>query len=168
MAGRRARRCEFCTKPLPKDARPNRKFCDDDCRRGRSKATAEVVELRGEVLTALEQSIAEAKRTKRLDDLDASAVAAARVLARKIDQEQDRWEFCMAWQSEERAEGRARPKPPPIDNVSLPTYLRYLESLGLTPSGRKPTLADDDGGTGGGSTSGVGGLAQGVPRPQSA
>lgn len=169
MAGRRVRRCEFCTKPLPKDARANQKFCDADCRRGRSKAAGSVVEQQagGEVLAALEESITEAKRLNRLDTLDASAIAAARVLARKIDQEQDRWDYCLKWQHEAGADGRGRPKPPPIDNVSLPTYLRYIESLGLSPGGRKPNLAnaDDDSGGSGGSTSGIAGLAQEVPRP---
>ena len=66
---------------------------------------------------------------------DAGAVAAIRALARKIDGMDE-------YYHELRESYRERDlRPPSPDNVSLPTYLRYAESLGLTPAGRagKPT-----------------------------
>lgn len=49
-----------------------------------------------------------------LADEDAGAVEALRTLARRIDEVGERF-----------------------DNVTLPTYLKFCESLGLTPAGRK-------------------------------
>lgn len=53
------------------------------------------------------------KAAEHLTEMDAGAVAALRRLARLIDQ-----------------------PVVPNDNVSVPTYLKYCESLGLTPAGR--------------------------------
>lgn len=62
-------------------------------------------------------------------DLHAGAVAAATVLARKIDDEQATREAFLKWADT----GDGRPvKLPPADNVSLPTFLNYLDKLGLT------------------------------------
>lgn len=145
----KARRCEFCSAPLPKDARPNRKFCGDDCRKGRlpKPAAAELDVEVGAVLAATETAIAAAEKEKRLTAFDAGALATIRVLARKIDEEQDRWDYCLSW-NDEQPEG-SRPKPPAMDNVSIPTYLRYCESLGLTPAGRGRIPGASKGGTGG-------------------
>jgi hypothetical protein len=62
---------------------------------------------------------------------DAGAVEALRAVARKIDA----WDVIVDWAlADAGAEGR--PKVPQNDNVSLPTYLKFCESLGLTPAGR--------------------------------
>ena len=80
-----------------------------------------------DVVTATEQSIAAATHLTPLDD---GALAALRVLAFKIDTE-----YLLREKALEYAEA-AGEKPPPADNVSIPTYLKYCESLGLTPAGR--------------------------------
>jgi hypothetical protein len=54
----------------------------------------------------------------QLGPMDAGAVAALLELARQIDAKSD-----------EGDDGK-------VDNVTIPTYLRYCESLGLTPAGR--------------------------------
>lgn len=128
-----ARKCEFCGDRLPADARPNRKYCSDDCRRGRTK-TPSADEL-GPVTAGTEEAIAEAIKEKRLGAIDAGAIAAIRVLARKIDTETTMREYCLAYADEQK--GGARPKPPPMDGVSIPTYLNYCVQLGLVPGGRK-------------------------------
>jgi hypothetical protein len=56
-----------------------------------------------------------------LSDLDAGAVAVLLELARQIE--------VMADNGGLREDGK-------LDNVSIPTYLRFCESLGLTPAGR--------------------------------
>lgn len=124
MAARR-RRCGFCSEPLPKDARPNRKFCNDDCRRGRAKPdpTAPL----GPVAQATEKSIAAATH---LTDMDAGAVETLRTLARKID-----WIVPLD-ERREKATGDEDQAPMPLDNVTIPTYLKFCESLGLTVAGR--------------------------------
>lgn len=57
----------------------------------------------------------------QLRDIDAGAAAVLVELARQID--------VMADNNGLREDGK-------LDNVSVPTYLRYCESLGLTPAGR--------------------------------
>lgn len=69
--------------------------------------------------------------------MDAGAVAVLRELASTID--------AMAERPAVDADGKALP----LDNVSIPTYLRYCESLGLTPAGRVK-LAEQKGSGGGG------------------
>lgn len=93
---------------------------------------------------ATEKAIAAATH---LTDMDAGAVAALRVLARKLD--------ALDRPSGEDGEGAAR-----FDNVTLPTYLKYCESLGLTPTSRS-RVADGKGTEGGG----LGKQRADVPRP---
>lgn len=180
MASKR-RRCEFCDELLPKDARPTRKFCDKDCRRGRVRRPVAVVPdpdepQRGEVWAALEEAIEKATAERRLDAKDKATLAAARVLARKIDEEQARWDYCYEWEQRwfewsrdvdgdfDAEPPKAPPKPPPMDNVSLPTFLRYCESLGLTPAGRGriPGAPKEGSGSGG---SKLGKITSAIPRP---
>lgn len=160
------RRCAFCDAALPKDARPNRKFCDEDCRRGRVRPTLlpdPKVEL-GPVQAATEEAIDKAKQEKRIGVMDAGALAAIRVLARKIDEEQERWDYCLEWAEYGRGEGGGPPpKPPAMDNVSIPTYLRYCESLGLTPAGRGRIPGGTPREAGGGGK--LGNLTGSIPRP---
>jgi hypothetical protein len=77
-----------------------------------------------------------------LTDSDQGTVEALRVLARKIDEDEARWELALRWAEAMKL------RPPSQDNVSLPTYLRYCEALGLTPSGREK-LKPAKGGEGG-------------------
>lgn len=63
--------------------------------------------------------------------VDAAAVAAAGALARKIDA----WDQIVEWALDDAA-GEGRPVVPANDNTSLPTFLKYCESLGLTPKVR--------------------------------
>lgn len=165
MSGKRW--CEFCGDDLPEGARPNQKYCDADCRRGRAKKpTVDEVDDMGDVAKATEEAIDEATSQGRIGKLDAGAVAAVRVLARKIDEEQDRWDYALEWaQNNPGAPGG--PKPPAHDNVSIPTFLKYAESLGLTPAGRG-RIADGKPGEAGGKGGTLLQLAAGVPKPDSA
>ncbi len=81
----------------------------------------------GDLEVATEEALAAASH---LTGMDSGAVKALRTLARKIDQDEERWALALA-----HAAG-SKTKPPSPDNVSLPTYLKYCESLGLTPAGR--------------------------------
>lgn len=78
---------------------------------------------------ATERAIAAA--SSHLTDMDAGALEALRALARKIDTEQALRDLALESAEENKS------KPPAVDNVSIPTYLKYCESLGLTPVGRK-------------------------------
>ncbi len=84
------------------------------------------------VADALERSISAAAH---LTARDAAAVAAARVLAARIDT----WHVIVKW-AQQDAGSTARPRVPAQDNVSLGTYLKYLETLQLVPPAehRKP------------------------------
>ncbi|MGZ4530741.1 MAG: terminase small subunit [Mycobacteriaceae bacterium] len=79
------------------------------------------------LVEATEQAI---KAAKHLTDMDAGAVEALRALALKIDMQDDYFQ-ALAEHNEER-----KLRPPSQDNVSIPTYLKYAEALGLTPNGR--------------------------------
>lgn len=79
------------------------------------------------VLDALNDAV---ERAPHLGNLDKPAVEAARALARKIDLTDEYFEAL----AEDAAERKL--KPPAQDNVSIPTFLKYCESLGLTPAGR--------------------------------
>jgi hypothetical protein len=82
----------------------------------------------GEVRAAVEESLAAAD----LGALDAGAVAVLRTLADKIDTEAElRWAM-LQWAEAEDREVR----PPKEDNVSIPTFLKYCDALGLTPAAR--------------------------------
>lgn len=81
----------------------------------------------GPVAKATNEAIAAAKH---LTKQDAGAVATLRFLATKIDTEAELRDLALRWAEEHNQ------KPPSVDNVSVPTYLKYCESLGLTPAGR--------------------------------
>jgi len=80
----------------------------------------------GSVLDATERAI----KASKLTSMDVGAVAALRVLALKIDTEAELREIALAYAEENHL------KPPSADNVSIPTYLKFCESLGMTPAGR--------------------------------
>ena len=98
---------------------------------------------RGAVREATEVSIKAATDTGRLTDEDAAAVAAIRALADKIDA----WDDIVQWAIED-AGAEGRPKVPANDNVTLPTFLKFCDALGLTPAGRD-RLADKKESSGG-------------------
>lgn len=79
------------------------------------------------LVEATEASIAAAKHLTKADD---GAVAAILHLALKIDLMDEYLEAL----ADDAAKHNRRPPSP--DNVSVPTYLKYCESLGLTPAGR--------------------------------
>jgi len=81
----------------------------------------------GEVEAA---TIAALEAADHLTDMDAGARATLLTLARKIDTEAQLREKALDWAAENNA------KPPHVDNVSIPTYLKFCDALGLVPSGR--------------------------------
>ena len=106
----------------------------------------------GAVLEATEQSL---EAATHLTEMDAGAVQALRVLAQKIDG------------LNERGDGEDEGKPV-FDNVTIPTYLKYCESLGLTPAGWDGLALkkkDDEGARRGGQ---LVALQGGIPRPRQA
>lgn len=98
----------------------------------------------GDVREALDEAVAAAKH---LGPLDAGAVAAARALADKIDT----WDVIVDWALDDLAgsDSGGRPAVPANDNTSLPTFLRYCDSLGLTPAGRTKLEPAKEEGAGG-------------------
>ena len=91
----------------------------------------------GDLLDATDKAI---KAATHLTDMDAGAVEAIRALAVKIDVMDEYFDELAAQNAERKL------KPPSQDNVSIPTYLKYAEALGLTPSGRKADLTKHAGG----------------------
>lgn len=100
-------------------------------------AAVAATDRRGRVRTALDASV---EAATHLTDMDLGVIEAARALADKIDT----WDVIVDWAMEDAAESESRPKVPQNDNVSLASFLKYCESLGLTPAQRKdraPTTA---------------------------
>lgn len=93
----------------------------------------------GALLDATDAAIAAATH---LTKMDAGPVEALRQLAVKIDVQDDYFQALAA----DAAEHNRRP--PSQDNVSIPTYLKYAEALGLTPSGRTKALIEAPKGAG--------------------
>ncbi len=96
----------------------------------------------------LDETVTEAfdravKNATHLRVRDAPAVAAARALARKIDA----WNVIVDWAHEDAAEGGSRPAVPANDNVSLASFLKYLEKLRLLPPEIASTQAGNSGTT---------------------
>ncbi|MEA1264169.1 hypothetical protein MicroSTF_14090 [Microbacterium sp. STF-2] len=87
------------------------------------------------VADALERGL---RNAKHLRMKHAPTVAAARALARKIDA----WDVIVEWAVEDAAETRgARPAVPANDNVSIASFLKYLDALGLTPEDEAPAAS---------------------------
>ena len=87
---------------------------------------------------------------------DRGAVEAMLALARKIDA----WDQIVRWALDDACDGERRPTVPQNDNVSLSAYLKFAESLGLTPAGRAK-LAEKKPEAKGGKLRGL----QSVPKP---
>lgn len=73
-------------------------------------------------------------KAAHLTDQDSGAVEAMLALADKIDV----WDLIVEYAMDDLADKakEARPAVPQNDNVSISAYLKYAESLGLTPAGR--------------------------------
>lgn len=108
----------------------------------------------GDVVEATEKSI---EAATHLTDLDSGAVATLLFLAEKIDTEETLREMALEWAAEDE-----KRRPPSVDNVSIPTYLKYCESLGLTPAGRLKLGPKKE------AASGKLGELRSVPRPKQA
>lgn len=109
-------------------------------------------------MTDLVQATEDAiKAADHLTPMDEGALEAMRALARKIDA----WDQVVEWALDD-ARGRegARPTVPQNDNVSISAYLKFAESLGLTPAGRSK-LAEKKPEAKGGKLRGL----QSVPKP---
>jgi len=83
----------------------------------------------GRVREGLEKSL---RSATHLTELDAAAVEAARALADKIDA----WDVIVRWAYRDAAERETRPAVPQHDNVSIPSFMKALHALGLTPEAR--------------------------------
>lgn len=81
------------------------------------------------VSEALERAI---EAATHLTARDAAGIAAARALAAKIDA----WDTIVQWAKED-AGPVGRPTVPNNDNVSLPTFLKFLDALQLVPPAEK-------------------------------
>lgn len=87
------------------------------------------------VQEATERSIAAAAH---LTELDAGAVAALRALANKIDH----WDDVVDAAYGQNEDGKL---PVPMhDNTSIPTFLKYCETLRLTPASRGVTVGESE------------------------
>lgn len=84
----------------------------------------------GDLVQATKSAIASARKAGNLADADMASCVAILELATKIQVQDDYFDALM----EDAVENGRRP--PSQDNVSLPTFLKYAEALGLTPSGR--------------------------------
>ena len=86
----------------------------------------------GNVVEATAKSVAAADHLDR-EGKDAGAIAALLAAARKIDD----WDRVVDNYFElVEIDPDAAKRPPAMDNSTLGTYLKYCESLGLTPAGR--------------------------------
>jgi hypothetical protein len=90
-----------------------------------------------DLVEATERAISAAVHLTAQDD---GAVEALRALARKIDAWDQIVEYALDDLAGESRDG-ARPKVPQNDNVSISAYLKFCESLGLTPAGREKLTA---------------------------
>lgn len=114
----------------------------------------------GSLAEAVERSIASAAHLTSADD---AAVNALRTLAERIDTESELRQAMLGWANAQDRQVRT----PKDDNVSIPTFLKYCESLGLTPAGREK-VTKEGGGSGSSSPSGVTGRRQRVAHLRSA
>ncbi|WP_423739444.1 terminase small subunit [Cryobacterium zongtaii] len=104
----------------------------DDLEGGRTCACADRGYGIGDVVTATEISIGAATHLDATGK-DAGAIAALLTLAHKVDNSDSILDMIL---DQIASDPDSKIRPPAADNVSLPTYLKYSESLGLTPGGR--------------------------------
>jgi hypothetical protein len=104
----------------------------DDLTGGRTCACADRGYGIGDVVDATEVSISAATHLD-VKGKDAGAIAALLTLAHKVDNYDTVLDAIL---DQIAMDPESKIRPPATDNVSLPTYLKYSESLGLTPGGR--------------------------------
>lgn len=110
------------------------------------------------VRNALDKALAEARKQGVVSDLDAGTIRAAQALADKIDA----WDQIVEWAFEDVAEAdMKRPAVPQNDNVSLASFLKYMNDLGLTPAARN-AASKGSSKSGGGPVGKLGALQQSV------
>lgn len=110
------------------------------------------------VRNALDKALAAARKQGVVSDLDAGTIRAAQALADKIDA----WDQIVAWAFEDAEDSEAsRPAVPQNDNVSLASFLKYMNDLGLTP-GARSSAASKSAKSGGGPVGKLGALQAGV------
>lgn len=83
-------------------------------------------------MSLVDETAAAADAATHLTDQDKGTVEAMFALARKIDA----WDQIVEWALDDARDHEGRPTVPQNDNVSLSAYLKFAESLGLTPAGR--------------------------------
>ena len=83
-------------------------------------------------MSLVDETQAAVDAADHLTGQDKGAVEAMFALARKIDA----WDTIVEWALDDARASEGRPSVPLNDNVSLSAYLKYAESLGLTPAGR--------------------------------
>lgn len=83
-------------------------------------------------MTLVEATEAAVAGAPHLTEQDKGAVEAMLALARKIDA----WDVIVEWALDDARDSGGRPAVPQNDNVSISAYLKFCESLGLTPAGR--------------------------------
>lgn len=95
-----------------------------------------------------------------LTPADDGAIAALLVLAQKIDDLAD----VKAGVSGDGELVEERRRPQQLDNVSMPTFLKFCDALGLTPAGRRALAEKKTGGAAesGGGISGLRGELRGI------
>ena len=84
----------------------------------------------GDLVSATKAAIRAAKDAGQLTNADMASCVAILAVATKIDAQDSYFKALLADSVEHGT------RPPSQDNVSLPTFLKYAEALGLTPSGR--------------------------------
>ena len=87
----------------------------------------------GDLVQSTKSAITSARKAGNLADADMASCVAILELATKIQVQDDYFDALMMDAIEN---GR---RPPSQDNVSMPTFLKYAEALGLTPSCRAKT-----------------------------
>lgn len=120
-------------------------YGDDGLALAIAEAVIEEIEVQDDSLRmALVRSVALARADGQLSMRDEAAIVAAAQLARKIDLTDEYFAEL------ERDAIKNHLRPPAQDNVSQPSFLKYLDALGLTPAARQTKVA-------GGKTGGSGG-----------
>lgn len=98
------------------------------------------------VRNALDKALTEARKQGTVSPLDAGTIRAAQALADKIDA----WDQIVEWAFKDQQEAEAqRCAVPQNDNVSLASFLKYMNDLGLTPAARATATGKATGKAGG-------------------
>lgn len=111
------------------------------------------------VRNALDKALTAARKQEVVSELDAGTIRAAQALADKIDA----WDQIVEWAFEDQREAEAsRCAVPANDNVSLASFLKYMNDLGLTPAARATATGKATGKSGGAPVGKLEALQEGV------